>query len=84
MLGSYDKSAARRARILECSRRCVVFLLLLVLFLAVLFLSYLVFLLWSSFTACVFASFCWSMEKLQSNVVCVCVCVIERNGKCVW
>jgi hypothetical protein len=37
VLGSYDKSAARRARILECSRRCVVFLLLAVLFLAVLF-----------------------------------------------
>jgi len=26
----------------------------------------------SSFVACVFASFCGSMEKLQSNVVCVC------------
>jgi hypothetical protein len=82
VLGSYDKSAARRARILECSRRCVVFLLLLVLFLAVLFLSYLVFLLWSSFTACVFASFCWSMEKLQSNVVCVCVCYWTQREMC--
>lgn len=33
------------------------------------------FLVESSFVACVFASFCGSMEKLQSNVVCVCVCV---------
>jgi hypothetical protein len=86
VLGSYDKSSARRARILECSRRCVVFLVVVVVFIAVFFKSYLVFPLWSSsWRSLLLLPVCLlvSVGVWRSYSLMVCVCDWTQREMCV-